>query len=69
VTLFDCVEILICIGLYIPLDTQILRGTVVQSLATWGLWALLDGIATASIVYQHGNFTAEDPMLKFPDPF
>lgn len=57
-TLFDCVEILICIGLYIPLDTQILRGTVVQSLATWGLWALLDGIATASIVYQHGNFTA-----------
>jgi len=41
---------------YVPLCLAILRGKVKQNLATWVLWALLDGIAAASIFYQHGNY-------------
>lgn len=44
------------IACYLPLCLAILRGKVKQNLATWVLWALLDGIAAASIFYQHGNY-------------
>ena len=43
---------------YVPLCYQILKsgGKVEQKFATWILWAILDGIVAASIIYQHGNF-------------
>lgn len=44
------------IAVYIPLVMQILAGKVKQSFATWALWALLDGLAAASIMYQHGSY-------------
>lgn len=44
------------IAVYIPLCIQLLAGKVKQNLATWGLWALLDGIAAASIMDQHGSY-------------
>ncbi len=47
---------IIGIATYVPLCISILRGKVKQNLATWVLWALLDGIAAASIFYQHGNY-------------
>lgn len=49
---------IIGILVYVPLCYQILKNgdRVEQNFATWILWAILDGIATASIIYQHGNF-------------
>ena len=44
------------IAVYVPLCISILRGKVKQNLATWLLWALLDGITAASIFYQYGNY-------------
>jgi len=41
---------------YVPLCIQVLSGKVKQSFATWALWAILDGIAAATIVFQDGNF-------------
>ena len=46
----------IAILLYWKLINDILRGAVQQSLATWGLWGLLDAITLLSIVLQDGNW-------------
>jgi len=53
---FTLAGIIVGIAVYIPLCIQILSGKTKQNLATWGLWALLDSIAAASLFYQHGNF-------------
>lgn len=46
----------LALALYTPLCMQILKGTAKQNLATWALWTVLDGIAAASLVVQHGNY-------------
>jgi hypothetical protein len=40
----------------IPLIIGIYRNKVKQNFIAWMLWALLDCITTASIIFQHGNF-------------
>lgn len=47
---------IIAILLYVPLCIQVFSGKVKQNFATWILWAILDGIAAATIVFQNGNF-------------
>lgn len=41
---------------YIGLCIQIWTGRNKQSFATWGLWALIDGITAASVIVQQGNY-------------
>jgi hypothetical protein len=41
---------------YILLIVALLRTTTEQSFAAFLLWALLDGIATVTIILQHGNY-------------
>ena len=55
-------EILLWVGiaiaayLYRILIRGVLNGDIKQSLATWGLWGVLDCITLASIIVQHGNW-------------
>lgn len=41
---------------YLPLWKQVAGGNVRQNLLSWALWAMLDGIAAATIIFQGGNF-------------
>lgn len=47
---------LIIAGFCIPTCVKIMRGKMVQNLATWLLWALLDGITAVTIILQDGNY-------------
>ncbi|MCX6832757.1 MAG: hypothetical protein NT028_11630, partial [candidate division Zixibacteria bacterium] len=47
---------IIAILLYVPLCVQVLSGKVKQNFATWVLWATLDGIVAATIIFQGGSF-------------
>jgi hypothetical protein len=54
--IYQKVSVVVALSLYLPLGYQILRGTVVQNLATFALWGALDAIASASIFLQGGNY-------------
>ena len=41
---------------YIPLWKPLLKKVAEQNFLTWALWAILDAIATLSILFQSGNF-------------
>lgn len=41
---------------YIPLWKPIIRRNANQNFPTWALWAVLDAVATASIISRGGNF-------------
>jgi hypothetical protein len=49
-------SVFLAMFLYLPLTIQIFRGTVKQNFATWVLWGLLDGLASASMFVQDGNW-------------
>lgn len=53
---FAWISSILAILIYIPMWMQIRRGSVEQNLLTWLLWGALDGIATATIIFQKGNF-------------
>lgn len=42
--------------LYVFITRNVLRGVLVQSFATWGLWAMLDLITVVSIMVERGNW-------------
>ena len=46
----------IAVLIYVPLSIRVFAGKVKQNFATWLLWAILDGIAAATIALQDGNF-------------
>ena len=50
------VSVLVAVLTYILLIKGLLKEKMEQSFATWLLWMLLDGIATLSIIFQHGNW-------------
>lgn len=54
--IYQKVSVAMALFLYLPLGYQILRGTVVQNLATFALWGALDAIAGASMFIQGGNY-------------
>jgi len=48
---------LLGLAMYVPLVVDVIRRRGVgHSFAMWSLWAMLDSIATASLVVQQGNF-------------
>ncbi len=53
---YQSVSVVLALGLYVPLGVQILQGKVVQNLATFILWGLLDTIAGTSLYVQGGNY-------------
>ncbi len=45
------------LGLFVPMILEIVRTRGVgQSVATWGLWAVLDSMLTITLYQQHGNY-------------
>ncbi len=53
---FTLLSIILAIGLYVPLCIEIKSGKSTQNLFTWILWALLDGIAAATLFVQYGEY-------------
>lgn len=47
---------LLALATYFPLWKQLSNKTAKQNLFTWGLWCVIDVIATATVVAQHGNY-------------
>jgi hypothetical protein len=48
---------LVAMVIYVPMIVEIIRARGAgQSFATWGLWAVLDGILTITLWQQHGNY-------------
>ena len=47
---------LIALATYFPLCAKIRSRKMTQSLPTWVLWTLLDGVIATSIIFQNGNF-------------
>lgn len=53
---YNKLSVLLTIFLYVYLVVQIRKGDVVQNLATWLSWALLDAVTGISLYVQHGNW-------------
>lgn len=54
--IYKLISVTIIIGFCIPTCIKISRGKMVQNLATWVLWTLLDGITAIAIIFQNGNY-------------